>query len=562
MRDLRANNDYIFLNIPINKTAKVEKYFSGKLLDLQKEVDGTLKMVAEEFSLQSAEIIEKYKDSSIKWFLPFVDKLGSPPQWIVEKAFANAIINHAHGLGSDLAIITCSERFVRYIGANALVEVHGTIRFFLDKIGKWIMEMMQFVYTMAQILYVIMLSKIYLGRIVESRNYNKVALIRSYADLKYFSSDGTRYEDEKYKGFESFLTNNGYEVITEFNVSGITNMLNFFSKAANLKKNNYVIGYQEFGIKDLFDILMFGVEYFKVSIKEGLHRHQDGIGLSYGVQNYAKYIACLKLIKAYDGLNLIIFNWENKGYEKAIMESSRIKLPSLRFVGVQNGIESIFSPTFICGKKEHMLTPYPDKILFCGAHMHSLFNKINYKNIRTKIFPAPRHQADISDFNNDHVQSNTILVLFNINKRLSDALLDVVIKAAENSDRYKFILKAHPFMPLRKFAFGSLGNVEINERPVIDLLCGISGVIYAGETSVVCEAMGLRKAIAQFRPVNIYSIDSINFGNNLFPVFRNSSELMDIMCDLLSGDNNTSRESPFSYEHFYAQGKDYSELIN
>ncbi|MFH2106776.1 MAG: hypothetical protein ABII22_05945 [Candidatus Micrarchaeota archaeon] len=186
----------------------------------------------------------------------------------------------------------------------------------------------------------------------------------------------------------------------------------------------------------------------------------------------------------------LIEPYENHTNEKVARIAVREFYPDARITGYQHSTFSSMHLEYLFSKEEFAVLPFPDEIITSGDQDKRTFTEWGYPIDRLVRGGAIRY-ADVLQLETNNRALNpdkpTVLVTTSINKPDALELVWKTIKAFENGEKYRIIIKCHPYMPFKKIikelGIPVPGHFEISDTPIPKLLDETDVLVYTSSTT-------------------------------------------------------------------------------
>ena len=376
-----TNSDihWLSFNEDIDKIRNWEKNLSNhsKRLDISRDMESIYNDVYKEYSNLMADLGNKYNDTYPEWWLsPFSEKNGWPPKYVVNECIIEYVKKLLPECGNDEVILITSSTYnlvkLKKIAASEGIEysIYGYKYFLHETIALYIRYLFEFLYFGFEFV----TNKLWLMRYYKNDNMlanintSNIAILRTYCHVSSFKDDG-EYIDINFGDLKERLKKKGFEVIYQPNMSSISDKKRIYKWFSEKSRDKFWVLEKYLSFFDL------GKAYTHI-LKQVLLLHKLGYAVFLNLEpllvlntgrNYLKSLVPVKLIQQKIEPCYVLFDWENKAYEKYMCIMFKKKIPKSKVVGYISGIPFPTGPEVNLILKEAEITPLPDKIV-CKTH--------------------------------------------------------------------------------------------------------------------------------------------------------------------------------------------------
>lgn len=504
-----------------------------------------------------AEIDLKYIEKYPEWWLsPISEKNGWPPKAVRNICFLNCIRSIYQKKEYDQIIVVTSSKFVannakKMVHQNDEFSVYGSIYYTADRIKFVIRSFAEFVYFGYDSLKLINDTR----SLDENYSYfedKKTVLLRTYCHESSLKDDGS-FEDTKFGTLKLDLESKGYNVVFQLNLSSISDKKKVYRWINEKAIDKHWVLEKYIGLSDIGKAYLHIIKQTLLlsKMQREVRMNLDPLFVLTTGRNYLKSLVPLKLKKRREEPNYIIYNWENKTYEKYMEILIKKNLPTTKTRGYLNAIPFPTGPEVNLSEKEAKITPLPDILVCCSQYVYDWIKQTGYDEKRLLVGPSIRQTHVFSDVTST---DEFILVALPLNYELSIELFKEIVSFARENKEYNILLKPHPYLEMNKILEVSepiTENLTITNENIGDLLKKCHIFIFTGPTTTACEAFVLGKMIIRFVSNNNYSMDCLFFGfNKNVSVFTEYKEMETLIRD------------KDKHRHVYlSEGKKYNKYI-
>ena len=222
-------------------------------------------------------------------------------------------------------------------------------------------------------------------------------------------------------------------------------------------------------------------------------------------------------------VDAFIFTFENQAWERISILALKRYSSGAGLVGYAHSSITQSPLGYFFSKEEEDVMPLPDKIVTSGREPWLILNSSgNYKNrVNLAEGCALRYEYLFEKEKMPRKRGGNILVAFSINSRYSLKLLNFLHDSLGGIDKYKIILRSHPFMPIdlimkeRHLSLDTNFSISENSRFEDDLK-DASLFIYIDTTSSIEALMlGIPVVHIDFKeptsPDPLFKLNSLKF---------------------------------------------------
>ncbi len=209
-----------------------------------------------------------------------------------------------------------------------------------------------------------------------------------------------------------------------------------------------------------------------------------------------------------------IYTFENNPWEKQGLLAFENYSPSTLTIGYQHSVMPLASVNMFLSQDEVQYTPTPHRILTLGNLNAELLKKWG-GYFRTEIFSSSSLRYDYL-FNLKSLltkQRKTVLVALEGVYAVS-SMVRFVLNVADKFPSYRFVIRAHPTLPLDKidtgeYSYGDIPNVTFGDQnELLDDLRDCDRVLYWGST-VALEALKLGRPVLHYQIKSAFNFDPL-----------------------------------------------------
>lgn len=532
----------------IDKIVHWEKIFRNhsKRLNVSRSMEDIYNIVCKRYSGKMADLGIKYKKKYPEWWLsPISEKNGWPPKSVVNECILEYLKRLVSECDEEIICITSStfnliETKKLSSRENISCSIYG-YRYYLSEFVKlYFHYSLEFLYLGFKFIK----NKMALYRYYNNEHHNaansSIVLLRTYCNESSFQDNG-KFKDRVFGDLKKKLEEQGLEVIYHPNLSMIQNKEKVYKWLSASHEDDFWILENYLTYKDLFMAYMNVVKQFALMHRLGHSVYlnlESSLVITTG-ENYLKSLVPQKL--AQQGIKplYILFDWENKAYEKYMCVLSKSYLPESIMVGYISGIPFPTGPRTNLSKKEAMIVPLPDKIVCCSQYVYDWMTDVGFTETKLVVGPSIR-QNHVFD---DHIMSSDefIMVALPLNYNLSFELVSEMILFARHNTNYDILLKPHPFLKIESIIEANEplpANVFISNEDMSALLQKCRYFVYVGPTTTACEAFVLGKYVCRYVSNSNFSLDCLHFKfNDMIFSFTESIELEEYISNTSKADN-------------------------
>lgn len=526
---------------------KFEDAFAGKLRrrDISADMERLLPETARSFSDNIAGLAPAYSASDFWWLSPYTEKNGWPSEYVLAETLLAWL--KTCGSSEKFVLLTSNSFFglrLKHALPGADIVVFGVKHYLVSVLVLYASSFARFFGFLGKIL-----SKFYYARSFSLRQYMEshrlpedLLLFRTYVGKRSFTSDG-EYKDSHFPGFEEFLKENKVDFIYEPNLTEFTDPSTFFNWAKEHAKQKFLFWEVWADLSLVRKAIAVGFDHLLFYHKLGLDTILQSKSLYLHEVAMAYWKAALPLVLYRKGIHpgRVLFNWENKGYEKLLLIYFKKYFPRTKLIGYMNGLPSPVLPEMGSFNKECRITPYPDVLVCMGRYVYDALLANGLPKERLLIGPALRHQylyRKPSGISNAHVSAKNILVCYPLSETISLELTDLVSRfAAAGTAACEIHLRPHPYYGtdgIRSLLLsaGLADKIAISSSRVEEDFSWATHIIYSGPTTMAGEACAEGKKLIRFVSKNQFSMDCLYYDKELeIPSFSTPEELTAILAN-------------------------------
>ena len=521
----KENTVWFSFNEDVSKINKWEKNISdfSKKLDIARDMERIYNDVYKKYSSLMADFGMKYKDYPEWWLSPLSEKNGWPPKYVTNTCIVAYLEKLLTEKGYDEIIVLTSSPFVLFklkkIASSKKVKclIYGGHYYFYNIFTMYIMHFFELIYFGYEfIINKIWLALYYKNTWLDHLNSSNIFLLRTYCHKSSFKEDG-RYIDIQYGDLKEHLKKRGYTVVYQPNLSSMHNKRGVYMWFSKKSEDIFWILEKYLTFYDL-------IKAYAVIIKQFIMMHKLGYGIFLNLdpffaitigRNYLKSLVPVKLKKQKISPTNILFDWENKAYEKYMCILFKDNLPRTKVTGYLSGIPFPTGPEVNLIPKEAKLTPIPDKIVCCGQYAYDWLVYVGFDKKKLVVGPSIRqnHVFEENATRKTTKIDNSILAALPLNYNLSLELLTEMIRYAKRNPKHRLLVKPHPFFNINSILSKKdiPDNLSIVYDDIQTLFSKSKYFVYCGPTTTACEAFVLGKIVCRFISNNFFSMDCLYF---------------------------------------------------
>jgi hypothetical protein len=231
-------------------------------------------------------------------------------------------------------------------------------------------------------------------------------------------------------------------------------------------------------------------------------------------------------------IDTMIYPYENQIWEKILCIAMRRLYPSAYLVGYQHSTISMMYLNYFFSKYESDILPLPDRIVTNGKYIKDVFCASNYPKKIVVKGGAVRYEYLLKSKGIKKRQKRdkpVVLVTPSINKFEAAELIWKVLKAFEQNDKYKIVIKCHPDMPFeiisKHLNIKLPGHFTVTNKPVAELLEESDVLLYTCSTTCV-EAIAAGVPVIHVESDLMIDLDQLDFNPKLRPSARTPEEIL------------------------------------
>ena len=521
-----------------------QKRFKGKInrINIARDLESIFPSVAKAFSDSVADLAEHYSKLIFWWLSPYTEKNGWPSPHIVAETVLEWLKQNKDNY--DRLVLLTSNPFFGLCPKAVLpdieIKVIGKARYYRSVIRMYPVALAELLYFCLQTVreWVWMSRTGVLPSAKNIKQKDNLILLRTYVNSDSFSEDGS-YSEPKFENLKKFLEKKGYSVVYGPNLTSVENHEAFYQWVSKKAKDSFWLPGASLSLGFLLKTILVCFTHFVFYHRLGLRAiaQAGSFHLYIVAENFRKAQIPVILHRQGTFPKLVIFNWENKGYEKYMQILFRKLLPNTVVKGYMNGIPFPTGPEMLTFQKECKVTPYPNEIICISQYaMDTLLSNGMPREI-LKLGPALRYSYvfEKEKVGREKVCPDSLLVCLPLNKELSLELLDVIAKYSNFDDARNIIVKVHPFLDLEmveSFLHTNEGSdkVRLSIAPLREELRKALYFVYCGPTTTACEAVIAGKRLLKYVSKNRFSLDCLYYDAEVFPQpFSSAEELKKLL---------------------------------
>lgn len=525
---------------------------TSKKLNVAKFMEDIYFSVSQQYSNIMADIGLKYNDVYPEWWLsPVSEKNGWPPKYVVNKCAIEYLKKRTHDCDDEIIFISSSVFNLVEIQKLSSIEnvtysIYGYKHYIIGLIQLYFFYLLELLYFGFEFIKNKAILHTYSGNdICNSSSSSNIVLIRTHCHESSFKDDG-QFKDLIFGDLKEKLQKKGFDVVYQPNLSLIQDKKKIYRWLNDSHADKFWILENTLTLADLAKSYVHIVKQFVL-----LHRLGYSIYLNLEPSlivttgnNYLKSLVPVKLSKQKIEPGYILFDWENKAYEKYMCILAKKYALNSKMVGYVSGIPFPTGPRVNLSRKEAMIVPLPNKIVCCSQYVHDWLEHVGFDNAKLSVGPSIR-QNHIFD-NNNLSNDDFILVALPLNHDLSFELIAEMVLFARHSKNHNILLKPHPFLsidPIMEANAPIPDNISISNEDMSVLFQKCQNFVYVGPTTTACEAFVLGKNVCRYISNNTFSLDclSFKFNDQIFS-FTKYTELDNYIAKNNNTDKNTSGE--------------------
>jgi len=388
-------------------------------------------------------------------------------------------------------------------------------------------------------LYRILVSKYQYRLYKRIKSLGPLLLIYTWIDRRSFDKEGLYHDVYLGKALE-YLKKENAAILPYYVLSTIPyqKMIRGAAKSENL----FLIPHSFLSIKDLFSVFSSTINLPKnqdfpkfegMNITEVICNdlENDWIGV-YVASDLLLYYLVKRLKEQQIQIDTVIYPYENLSWEKVLCTAMRKFYPSAYLIGYQHSTISRMYLNYFFSCLELKILPLPDRIVTNGRYTKELFIKSGYPEERVVQGGAVRYEYLLKSKGIKKRQKRdkpVVLVTPSINKFEAAELIWKVLKAFEQNDKYKIVIKCHPDMPFeiisKHLNIKLPGHFTVTNKPVAELLEESDVLLYTCSTTCV-EAIAAGVPVIHVESDLMIDLDQLDFNPKLRPSARTPEEIL------------------------------------
>ena len=390
------------------------------------------------------------------------------------------------------------------------------------------------------------------------KNNSEYILLRTIVDQRSFDAKN-RYHEIYFGKLAKHLKKKNKNVILFPIILGTVSYRNIIQKISQAKVN-FLVPEAFLNISDVFRIVIKTTLKIPQKIEyptfEGIKISEiviDGFKkdwVSTHISSVLRYYYAIKRMKLYGiPIDTFIYTYENHISEKVCCSALREFYSSATIIGYQHSTVSNMYLSHFFSEDEKAIMPFPDKVITNGKYTESLFKNSGYDIKKLVCGGAIRYQSLLEEMHKSVLVINkkrdfsnqVILVTPTIGKMESMELILKIVKAFENNDRYKVILKCHPNMPYHHIIKG-LGirslpkNFILSDETVSKLLKKSDVLLYASSATCL-EALALGVPVIHIESDYLIDLDPLGVQPEIRMSVSSTNEIIDCVNKILDDKN-------------------------
>ena len=540
------------------ETKEFESRFHGKIerISIAQDLESIFFSVANAFSDHVAHLAEQYSDSTFWWLSAYTEKNGWPSPHIVAEAVLEWLKQNENNY-DRLILLTSNpffglylRRILPYVKVRTLGKAlyyKSFIRMYPVALGEVLLFYLR---TVRRWWWIRRSGVIHCARSIAQRD--NLILLRTYVNNDSFSENGS-YSEGKFGDLRETLERRGYSVVYEPNLTSVENHEAFYQWVAKKARDRFWLPDASLPFSFLLKAVQVCLTHFIFYHRLGLRViTQAGSFNLYAVaENFRKAQVPVMLQRQGTFPKLVIFNWENKGYEKYMQILFRKLLPDTQVKGYLSGIPFPTGPEMLTFRKELKVTPYPDEIICMSQYALDILSSGGIPREILKLGPAIRHSYLFEEekAGDEELCSGSLLVCLPLNRELSRELIDVIVKYSNFDDVRDIVIKVHPFLNLEMVEEALPANkvsdrLRVSTAPLGEELRKTSYFVYCGPTTTACEAAAVGKKLLRYISQNRFSLDCLYYDKEVsLQSFSSAEELRKLLSEEFRHfDSNTQKQ--------------------
>ena len=365
---------------------------------------------------------------------------------------------------------------------------------------------------------------------------SKMPLVKVYVNASKLSENGM-LNDSHYGNLLECLRNHECEFVCEPNLSSLKKPKLFYKWLIEKSKGKFWLPEAKLKIYDLLKAIYITVCHFIFYHKLGLRvvLESKSFYLDVVAQNYIKALSPLLLQRSGLYPGLVIFNWENKGYEKYMVTLYREYHPNVEIKGYMNTFPCPLYPEMCAHEKELRMTPLPDQLVCMSEYVYNVMRSHGYPEEILKHGVSFRDsymflddQKSIEDNVDDKDCRNRLLVSLSMDENRSKELISLLVEFASMQHNYEIIIRPHPYTNKNIIDRIEKYNdiFSISYGAISDDFRRTGYFIYSGPTNTTCEALALGKVLLKYNSRNYLNMDCLYYNNDCdIQNFKSADEL-------------------------------------
>lgn len=489
-------------------------------LPLVESVEKSYPVEMDRFSAHIAGLAESHQAHDYWWLSPYVEKNGYPSEYLLTDLVEGFF--RVQECRDTCLFITSNEYFAFCLKsrlAGRRVRVLGSGRFALSFLKKYIKFPLELGYSVCAAMKRMACARLFgLHKMTErERSSISSCLIRTYVNETLLGTDGA-YRDSHYGDMPELLRARGKSWAYESNPSSVTQARKFYRWVRGQAREPFFVPEAFWTMGDLLRALL-------CALRHAAFMHANGFPFLCKTRSFYAHMTIMSYLKSLTPLLLyrlgvtprtMVFNWENKGHEKRMLELYRRHHPATTVKGYANGF---ISPLFLeacVSPQEIARTPLPDQLLCMSRFVKDALREVGYPagilreccSFRDKYIHEARPRCEEGG-------KPVLLVCLSIQTKRSLELLDLMEEFASSTDGYRVVLRFHPFseqaLQQRASAYrnGAGRRLEVSAASVDDDIRRSWAVIMTGPTNMICEAYAAGKLTLKYLSPNYLNQDCL-----------------------------------------------------
>jgi len=230
-------------------------------------------------------------------------------------------------------------------------------------------------------------------------------------------------------------------------------------------------------------------------------------------------------------IDTVIYPYESLSWEKMLCIAMREFYPSAYLIGYQHSAVPTMYLSYFISKRESNVLPLPDRIVTNGRCTKDVFIESGYPKEKVVQGGAVRYTylLEPKKIAGRQKRDKPVILVTPSIKFEAVELIWKVLKAFEQRDEYKILIKCHPDMPFKKISEHL--NVKlpehftVSDRPVAELLRESDALLYTCSTTCT-EAIAVGVPAVHVESDLSIDLDQLDFDPGIRPSARSPEEIV------------------------------------